>query len=401
MAAVAGSKGRLEPRRGPAPGVQIETVKLLLDGRSTPSQAASTLIASAALREIGIDTNMVCNLACQYCYLSDRREAQGSVPLDNLLSWCEAHVRGGVKLLAFIGKEPLADPRAVTMLEGLQSLRVAHGHRFRTGMVTNGTLVTRWLDRLEASGISYLDISIDGLGNHENALRGDGVSARILAGIDTVSRSTLRPRFATATVLTACSALGYGDLVGDMFARGVVTCFASPVLRFALSNAVSDWALDIDDLWRTVDRLVRIEGSSEGEQIIIDLPYKYSWALLRANKIPPAEIEEDAYEALYWQIPASSVFIKLNPFPYSYWRALRLTHDGEAVLDMDLAAHPDYRTAAIPMTAVGTDIFSRVRQTGMAALTDAITRFAIGDLGDLHERDLGGQHLRNALRLAA
>jgi hypothetical protein len=401
MAAVAGSKGRISPTSAPRTGHQVPLLPGLLDGRIAPSTAALSLLGRAKVREVGIDTNMICNLACRYCYLSDRAEAQGEVALPELLARLSFLASTGAKLFAFIGKEPLADGRAVALLGDLDRRRKATGRAFRTGMVTNGTLIGRWLDDLVEADLSYLDISLDGLTDWENRLRGRAVSQRIRGGVDAVVRSALRPRLATATVLSEASLQSYPLFVEAMLDEGVPTCFASPVLRFAMSNEVSDIAVGLEATMRLYDRLAQVAAARGGDcQVILDLPYRYTWALLRSGRVRVSEVREDEYEALYWDEGGSGAYLKLNPFPYSYWRALRITHDGRVILNMDLAAHSRYAATALDLEDVNESLLGAMRRAGPIFLEDFIGRHAVPTATELHERDLAGQSAR-AERIAA
>lgn len=401
MAAVAGSKGRLSICADERATLQKDVVAGLLAGRFDAVQAASTLVNSACIREVGVDTNMICNLACRYCYLQDRKEAKGSVPLDVLERKLSEMIPRGTKLFAFIGKEPLADERAPSLLRKLAMLRNASGQTFRTGMVTNGTLMERWIDHLVDADLSYLDISVDGLGDFENRLRGEGIASRIHGGIEAVVRSPLRERFATASVLTHANIDSYARFVTEMFDRGVVTCFASPVLRFAMSNEVSDLAVGMERIWRLADEIsTATQTAAADNQVIIDLPYKYTWSLLRSRSFSISELSEDQYEAIYWNIRGSNIYIKLNPFSYSFWRALRITHDGHVITNMDLAAHADYAEVSRPLQDAGglgeiDHAFARDFLAGF------ITRHDRGDVGDLHERDLLTQFQMSRVNCAA
>jgi|GEM_PF-6848051 len=344
---------------------------------------------------------MICNLACSYCYLGDRKEAKGTVPLLALETWLEVRAQAGTKLFAFIGKEPLADGRATRLIERLNTVRRAGQKRFRTGMVTNGTLVSRWIDRLAEADLSYIDVSLDGMTDDANRLRGDDVAMRAMAGVDAIINSPLRDRFATATVLTAASSPGYADFVREMFARGAPTCFASPVLRFAMSNDVADYALTLEEVWLLVEELAAIQPSEPGGQIIIDLPYRYTWSLLASGRVPISEVREDAFEALFWAPAGSAVHIKLNPFPYSFWRALRVTHDGRTILNMDLAAHPEYQAGAPDFRGIDGSIFSETMLTGVRAMTNFIEGHVTPVSKDVFERDLRGQFARHVDLLTA
>jgi organic radical activating enzyme len=401
MAAVAGSKGKLELQTSGASNPQLSLIKGLLAGEMSAGQAVHALLDAARLREVGIDTNMICNLRCQYCYLTDREEQPGTVPLDRLQSSLCDLAEKGVKLFAFIGKEPLADDRAVRLLRALNNKRSA-GPDFRTGMVTNGTLVDRWLDSLLEADLSYLDISIDGLGEAENRLRADvGLSGRVNRAIQSVVGTKLRDRFSTATVLTHTSAPHYRDFVDTMFSADVVTCFASPVLRFAMSNDVADQALELDEVLRLCDDLAKISAGSD-RQIIIDLPYRYSWALLHSRQIQADKLQEDRFEAIYYQVAGSSLYLKINPFPYSYWRAARVTHDGQVILNMDLAAHRDYAESSVDFEGLNGAMLPRHRAAGASVLSAFVAKHQDCSLSGLFERDLERQFsFHRSIRTAA
>ena len=401
MAAVAGSKGRLEIRQEQLPGVQMRVVEALLDNSLSASVAADVLLTHAALREVGIDTNMICNLACRYCYLEDRPSGKGTIPVGALEATLQNLAEDDVKLFAFIGKEPLSDSRAVRLLTSLNTVR-SDGRQFRTGMVTNGTLVHRWLDKLIDANLSYLDVSIDGLGPVENELRGADVAEKIMSGVKLAVNSALQDRFATATVLTHKSLQGYPVFVEEMFGIGVKTCFSSPVLRFAMSNDVADFAVSLEETWKLAEQLASRHPFSIDRQIIIDLPYRYTWNLLKSGRISPSDVKEDNNEALYSNLQGSCVYIKLNPFPYSYWRALRITHDGKVILNMDLAAHVQYGTNAPSFDAVRANVFENSVLAGQAVLKDFISRHMDeANVDSEFERNLAGQFERYQSLMAA
>lgn len=351
MAAVAGTKGRICTEECSEQSFQMTLAKGLLEGSIKNSEAAHLLSKSAKIREVGVDTNMVCNIDCSYCYLTDRVESKGTADLDQLNLFLQHQVREGAKLIAFIGKEPLADQRATTSMAKLNRLRP--DYKFRTGMVTNGTLITRSIDALIEASPDYIDISIDGNEATNDALRGDGVYKRAVEGIDAILDSPLRKALSTTTVLWKESLEGFVEHVENMFEKGVQTCFGSPVLNFAVSNDSSDQAVSVEMVESLLLRLAnRFPQNTEsaGQQVMIDLPYKYTWAVLKSGLVPHSEVLEDRFEALFWRVPGSCVIVKLNPFSFSYFRAVRVTHDGTVIENMDLAAHENYRDGTRDLT---------------------------------------------------
>ena len=177
-----------------------------------------------------------------------------------------------------------------------------------------------------------------------------------------------------------------------MFDRGVPTCFASPVLRFAMSNEVSDYAVSLEEIWHLAEDLSSAPYHSDDQQILLDLPYRYTWELLKSGRIPVSEIQEDAHEALYWQFSGSHVYFKLNPFPFSYWRAMRITHDGTAVLNMDLAAHSAYNHSAPHFLSINQRTFQQMKAEAKGHLSQFLAQQMLQNSATpVYERSLARQ----------
>jgi pyruvate-formate lyase-activating enzyme len=355
MAAVAGSKGHIavcsngNTNFSPRPSFQARVALHVLDGVLTPEEGAEEILARTKLREVGIDTNMVCNLRCKYCYLDDRLEEQGKLTADEWLQRLAPLAINGCKLFAFIGKEPLTDDTAITVLEGLNKLR-GEDLNFRTGMVTNGTLLSRYLDRLLETDISYLDISLDGLPSVNDTWRGEGTGERVLKNLKLIlSRGPQCDLFVTS-VLHQGNFEHIVEFASALFDMGLKGFFTSPILKFTRNDQIEHWAIKPSDLEKTIDALLSLIDrlpKPSGHQVIIDLPYRYAWWLLAHGRIATDRIFEDTYEAPYSQPDATlPLFLKMNFLSLSYWRALRITHDGIPIENLDLAAHPSYRAGA-------------------------------------------------------
>lgn len=404
MAAVAGSKGRIRPTAsGHISKRFVDQASIaadVLNGELSSHRAASFLLERSGLREVGVDTNMVCNLRCTYCYLNDREEQKGTLDLGVAANFLESCLASGAKLIAFIGKEPLADGRALTLARQLKS--IPHGERFRTGMVTNGTLIKRQLAQLSEANLDYLDVSLDGFSEQNDVVRGEGAFDAAIAGLRAASNANVANDLAVTSVLHMQSQARYVEFATEMFDLGVTTCFSSPVLNFATSNTrgVLPLALQMDAVVRHYERLTAWASKqnltmAEERQVLIDLPYRYSWMMLSEGRIEAKDVFQDAYEAHFWQ-PDSAipVFVKLNFLPQSYWRAFRMTHDGRLLLNMDLAAHRDYRAVSDPLNDPSRAWWSGGRAGEAKAVLTGFFDQILGALGRSApecDRELDGQ----------
>jgi radical SAM protein with 4Fe4S-binding SPASM domain len=121
-----------------------------------------------------------CNLKCVHCY-----NDSGASKADDELSTEEAKVvlddlaDFGVPSVLFSGGEPLMRPDLFELIE------YAGGHGVRTVISTNGTLITTDLaKKIKQHGVSYVGISLDGVGEINDKFRGvPGAFDRAVAGI--------------------------------------------------------------------------------------------------------------------------------------------------------------------------------------------------------------------------
>ncbi|MDR1085446.1 MAG: radical SAM protein [Deltaproteobacteria bacterium] len=109
-----------------------------------------------------------CNLSCIHCYASATKK-----PADDELNYNEAralvqHLTDfGVPVILFSGGEPLLHPHIFKLVD----LAVRNGTR--AVLSTNGLLLTeKYATKLKDIGLSYVGISLDGLSEHHDFMRG-------------------------------------------------------------------------------------------------------------------------------------------------------------------------------------------------------------------------------------
>jgi MoaA/NifB/PqqE/SkfB family radical SAM enzyme len=128
-----------------------------------------------------ISPGHACNLSCPGCYAAST-SASAKLPwstLDRLIT--QAKQLWGVPLLVFSGGEPL-----LYRSEGKDLLDMAEKHPDILMLIfTNGTLVDRRVaERLERIGTTTLAISVEGMRERTDAMRGAGAFDRVLQAMD-------------------------------------------------------------------------------------------------------------------------------------------------------------------------------------------------------------------------
>jgi radical SAM protein with 4Fe4S-binding SPASM domain len=130
-----------------------------------------------------------CNLKCVHCY-----NDSGTGRADDELSTKEAKgvlddlVQFGVPSVLFSGGEPLMRP------DLLELIGYAVGRGLRTVISTNGTLITTdTAKQIKQQGVSYVGISLDGIGAINDRFRGvAGAFEKAVAGIKNCQNAGVR-----------------------------------------------------------------------------------------------------------------------------------------------------------------------------------------------------------------
>lgn len=375
MAVIAGSKGRITVGPKGLNGAPLpwraELAGRLLGGRATAEDALEAFENHARLREVSVEVNLACNLKCRYCYLSERTKV-ADLPLEVLEMRLEEGVREGVDLFAVVGKEPFFGDRGVRVLQKLDAL--AGVRPFRYGVVTNGTLVPRWKDQLaELRRMSYADISVDGLADENDALRGAGSFARALQGYEVFRALPGVQTVFLASALHKRNVPQLGAYVETMAVHGATSLHFAPVQNFTSDPALDPLLLDgaefvnaIEILGEMAERL-DVRGD---RQLVLEVPAEYVWFLLGTGRLPLDDVREDEGGLLYVQPrPGLSFFLKLRLFSSYFWNLARVTHDGWFLTELDsLAWANEQKAVGNVRDASFAELFARSRrQDGLFA----------------------------------
>ncbi|MDR2352992.1 MAG: radical SAM protein [Deltaproteobacteria bacterium] len=271
-----------------------------------------------------------CNLRCLHCYAfatpeKAKDELSFSEAKDlilNLTAW-------GVPVILFSGGEPLLHPHIFELIE----LTVKHGSR--AVLSTNGLLITQDVaKRLKEIGLSYVGISLDGLSDHHDQMRGvKGAFERAICAITTSQEVGLK--VGLRLTLTRSNLSDVDGLFELMAERSIPrVCFyhlvdprQNPLLKEEnLSHAETRKAMDII-LTRTEDLFRR---GLKPEVLTVDNPADGPYLYLKLRSLGKIREAENALTLLKLNGGASSghgigcVSWNGDVFPDQFWRNVKL-----------------------------------------------------------------------------
>jgi radical SAM protein with 4Fe4S-binding SPASM domain len=163
-----------------------------------------------------------CNLRCAHCYQDAQRALPGELSMEEALGVIDQLEEAGVGAIAFAGGEPLM------RRDFYEVAAYASAHGFYVALATNGTLITQSVaERLKASGVEYVEISIDGKDaeSHDDMRGIPGAFNRSVEGLRRCAEAGLYT--CVATTVTSRNIDQVADihrLTGELGARQLM-CF--------------------------------------------------------------------------------------------------------------------------------------------------------------------------------
>jgi 12,18-didecarboxysiroheme deacetylase len=130
-----------------------------------------------------------CNLRCIHCYASaDNRPAENELTTEEGFRLLEDLAQFGCPVVLFSGGEPLVRPDIFDLIAYAVRLGL------RAVLSTNGTLIDHALAKeLKKFGLSYVGISLDGIGEVHDRFRGSkGCFEKVIQAIENCKREGLK-----------------------------------------------------------------------------------------------------------------------------------------------------------------------------------------------------------------
>jgi radical SAM protein with 4Fe4S-binding SPASM domain len=169
---------------------QVGTQEALRYGRQTSAGPAHLLHYSKDKTPIVVwNATRRCNLHCGHCYADAHdRDYPNELSTEEGYSMLEDLAAFGVPTVLFSGGEPLTRPDVLDLATRAGELGM------RTVLSTNGTKIdAAKAEEIAAAGLSYVGISIDGIGALNDKIRGKkGAFDAAIAGIQAAQGAGLR-----------------------------------------------------------------------------------------------------------------------------------------------------------------------------------------------------------------
>lgn len=289
--------------------------------------------------EVSYFANNNCNLRCKHCYVGYEREDGGL----NEAEWADVFEQClalGALTFGNVGKEPtLCWDKSVSLMRWLAERRRSV-NRLRFGLVTNAIQ----LDERKAADLvqlapDYLDISLDGVNETHDAIRGKGAYRQTTQNISALPHE-LREKVFISFTANEQNADSLPALIREVARLGIRNMLVSPYVSRESRNQD-----DNDALLATDHRLVRLcSDLAEGrlvnfsglDNFNIYVKNDYTTRLSLMNTLAQTgvidfeNLLEDDYGVIFtpYRFGTNQVYFSYLPFDTTFRKAIRFSHDG-------------------------------------------------------------------------
>ncbi|MEM9215836.1 MAG: radical SAM protein [Cyanobacteria bacterium P01_F01_bin.150] len=305
--------------------------------------------------EVGIGNE--CGMNCEHCYLAypPGELHTSSVSIENLNATVAEMVRTlHTRMVCVADRDALTPGRSMPFFRHLASLREEFPD-LKFGGVTNGLLMPVFVEDLAQLPLDYLDISIEGLREEHDNIRGKGHFDRAIKNLKLAQKHKVADRIMVAHTLTRYNDDSLLYLIHELITKEGVDWFdIGPFM--AVAPKMLSHQLRETDLAEFLESLATSLHPLEVDRpinILIELcAYCASFlpALVDKGWLIPEIIKQDRYGHLYQIIPVnSSINLILRPELISeYWRhTLRISFDGYVIGGCEPLTNKNYQKLSV------------------------------------------------------
>ncbi len=153
----------------------------------TPYKGRQAALKLGKLKECWFHLTDACNLSCRHCLFSASPAKNRSIQPELLQKTVVQGLQLGCRLFSFTGGEPFIYPDFIPFLQQL----LADNPDCHAAVLSNGMLLDQYLDELAGMDRLHLQISLDGLEESHDRLRGNGSYQKLVKNLYAIQKANI------------------------------------------------------------------------------------------------------------------------------------------------------------------------------------------------------------------
>ena len=139
------------------------------------------IMSNLILKSSYVEITNKCNLYCKHCYNDSKFQNRVFLNVGVIENLYKTFSNNNIEQISISGGEPLLHP------DILNILRYANDYQVKTQLITNGIFLDKFCDYINNNNYVMAQVSIDGIGNTHDIMRGIGVFETVDSNLNKLS----------------------------------------------------------------------------------------------------------------------------------------------------------------------------------------------------------------------
>jgi len=301
-----------------------------------------------AMVELFVSDN--CPLKCKHCFHADVRSVDTPLSFQEWQSVIEQLINLGIRHFHIAGREPFTERITLELLGYLSERKKTIN--LKLGVISNGLNCRRHLREIQQLELDYLEISVDGLADTHDFMRGKGTYRHTVETLIEALSFLGDNRISTATALHKGNIHQIPDIIRNLGKLGVRRFFFQPVVPMGYALTMTDLLIGgreyREAILETRDLLAQAEFQGRGIAVMFYTPPE----LVRSLCLGDPWLEEELGKYILrgrslTKQGSSYLQLDFNVVRVPFWQHFIVTEDGYIIDECYSRSIPNYTEYSI------------------------------------------------------
>jgi MoaA/NifB/PqqE/SkfB family radical SAM enzyme len=329
----------------------------LIYGGTLAAAVRSRLQSSAPPALVELYISDKCALKCKHCFHGDVHSKSEGLTLAEWQNCILQFVSLGTRRFHFAGREPFLSTDLIPLLRWLGPLKERYG--LTLGAISDGFSSAPLSGQLLECGLDYLDVSVDGLSEDHEKLRGKGTYRRTMQALDLLMQFLPNVCVSVASVIHPVNVPRITPFISELYERGVRRFFFQPVqpLGYARESLALSATMLRNCVLQLRHEIERGSLAAKGLTVMVLFPAGYLPEAVAGDAWLESCLDENLrLGRCSAQLGGNRLILEFEIMRIPFLSHLIVSHDGymlarcgfHSVHDYDLLAPGNVRTQSVP-----------------------------------------------------
>jgi MoaA/NifB/PqqE/SkfB family radical SAM enzyme len=291
-----------------------------------------------------------CPLKCRHCFHADVHSIEPSLSVEEWKFVIDQFLDLGVRHFHVAGREPFTEVATMSILTYLAEKKNIHDLKF--GVISNGLNCRKYLRELRDLNLDYLEISLDGLEDTHNYLRGNRIHHHV---IETLKEALLllgNHRVSTATVLHRSNVSEIPEFICSLGELGIRRFFFQPIEPVGYALGLTKLLLDPVEYRRSIIQIRDLLASPSYQKRPASIVFYVPSEMVRVLCMGESWLEDELYRCLMGTLAITAqgptrLLLDFEAVRAPYWNHVVITEDGYLIERCSSRSTQQYREQSI------------------------------------------------------